>query len=193
MALNHEELPPSMESADNANLGRAVTNDIAELNRLLQATLDDCALALFNDDTSLTICCGARFEEPGLVGSIGFVGAMMRGVLTWELSIATARASSGRDDVTDVCDWVGEMTNQLLGRIKNKLLGHGLELLLSTPTVIYGCTVDAPPRVGDRIRSGLASDRGKVRAVFEYVASDALAFTVEASAGAADEGSAFFF
>lgn len=117
---------------------------------------------------------------------------MMRGALVWEISMATVRAASASTDVNDLRDWVGEMTNQLLGRIKNKLLGHGLELLLSTPTVVYGCAVDIP-REGRRIRSGFSSKRGNICAFFDYVVTDDLAFTAEATIVAADEGSAFFF
>jgi hypothetical protein len=37
-----------------------------------------------------------------------------------------------------IADWTGELSNQLLGRIKNKLLSHGAVLEMSTPTVFFG-------------------------------------------------------
>lgn len=35
-------------------------------------------------------------------------------------------------------DWVGETSNQLLGRIKNQLVGFGVEIQLSIPVVVMG-------------------------------------------------------
>lgn len=35
-------------------------------------------------------------------------------------------------------DWMGELANQLAGRLKNKLCAYGLQMNLSTPTTIQG-------------------------------------------------------
>ncbi len=35
-------------------------------------------------------------------------------------------------------DWMGELANQLAGRLKNKLCAYGLQLNLSTPTTVRG-------------------------------------------------------
>ena len=35
-------------------------------------------------------------------------------------------------------DWIGELSNQLAGRLKNKLCMYGLNLNLSTPTTVRG-------------------------------------------------------
>lgn len=35
-------------------------------------------------------------------------------------------------------DWLGELCNQLAGRLKNKLSGYGHHPLLSTPTTVHG-------------------------------------------------------
>ena len=75
--------------------------------------------------------------------SIGFTGPVLRGAL---VLISTRRliqralpadVASG-DTSAQVADWTGELTNQLLGRIKNKLLRYGVTLEMSTPTVIFG-------------------------------------------------------
>merc|ERR1712146_853533 len=35
-------------------------------------------------------------------------------------------------------DWIGELANQLLGRLKNKLLSWNVEVALSTPVLVHG-------------------------------------------------------
>jgi len=35
-------------------------------------------------------------------------------------------------------DWVAELTNQLAGRIKHKLLARGVDILISTPLILRG-------------------------------------------------------
>jgi len=35
-------------------------------------------------------------------------------------------------------DWGGELANQLLGRLKSRLLAHGVTILLGTPTTVSG-------------------------------------------------------
>lgn len=47
------------------------TTDLEALSVVLQAALDDCALALFNDDVGLGANPGARPDDPGLV-AVGF-------------------------------------------------------------------------------------------------------------------------
>jgi chemotaxis protein CheX len=36
----------------------------------------------------------------------------------------------------DVFDWAGELANQLLGRIKNRIAARGVDLITSTPKVM---------------------------------------------------------
>src|SRR4030095_1473049 len=74
-----------------------------------------------------------------LCSVIGFTGRDVRGTLvlalTEELSgssnpIAGAHASARSDRATQR-DWVGELSNQLLGRIKIELLKCGVEIYLN--------------------------------------------------------------
>jgi hypothetical protein len=45
-------------------------------------------------------------------------------------------------------DWLAELTNQLLGRIKNKLIALGTIIHCSTPTVLRGYSI-APLSTGE--------------------------------------------
>ena len=78
-------------------------------------------------------------------GIIGFSGDDMRGTL---LLGASAGALPGDGD-TAHRDWLAELTNQLLGRIKNQLLTYGITIYSSTPLVLRGDHLapmgDGPP------------------------------------------------
>lgn len=48
-------------------------------------------------------------------------------------------AASVADFPIECCaDWLGELANQLGGRLKNKLNGFGVQPVLSTPTTVHG-------------------------------------------------------
>jgi hypothetical protein len=90
--------------------------------------------------------------EAGIAGQvaafIGFGGKQLRGTLTlvapFELMRAAypmpARGGAPAPDA-DVLDWAGELANELLGRITNRLSALGVELMCSTPKAIH---VDLP-------------------------------------------------
>src|SRR5690606_38725885 len=60
-----------------------------------------------------------------IIGVIGFTAPDFRGNLALVLSSQLAEATQSG---SDVIDWVGELTNQLLGRIKNKLTPYAIAL-----------------------------------------------------------------
>jgi hypothetical protein len=70
-------------------------------------------------------------------GVIGFTGSGIRG------SLAIAGSQDLLRDSNPVLahatrDWAGELANQLMGHIKSHLLGYGVAVYLSTPTVLRG-------------------------------------------------------
>ncbi len=71
---------------------------------------------------------------------IGFGGALLRGTLTLVAPFALLHAAypipicaPAEVPEADVLDWSGELVNQLLGRIKNRLAPRGVEIMASTP------------------------------------------------------------
>ena len=124
---------------------------------------------------------------------IGFSGRPLHGSFVFSadeslLARTYVNGSGGNLGAADVdaCDWSGELANQLLGRIKNKLLDHGVVIDLSTPTALSGLEW----RVGRSVRNSkchphtfhAGDDFLQVR--FEAVAQGVL--TLEASNGASD-------
>jgi hypothetical protein len=70
-----------------------------------------------------------------LHGLIGFSGKSIRGNLVLASSAEPLERSNPARTVA-VRDWMGELTNQLLGRIKNQLLLYKVELKVSTPLIL---------------------------------------------------------
>ena len=82
----------------------------------------------------------AAGKDLTLGAAIGFTGEYVRGVLVIALDEEMARCLnpvSKTNPHTDY-DWIGELANQLLGRLKNKLLSYSIEVALSTPVVVHG-------------------------------------------------------
>jgi len=79
-----------------------------------------------------------------LVSSIGFTSETFRGVLVLGLSPETAARclppNLRRPEMAEeyLADWTGELSNQLLGRLKERLARVGIDIALSTPTNFYG-------------------------------------------------------
>src|SRR5436305_10787684 len=70
--------------------------------------------------------------EEVVITTMGFVCPQVRGGLTAFTSRKTIRALTPielEESATTDCDVLGELTNMLLGRVKNQLLGSGLALL----------------------------------------------------------------
>jgi chemotaxis protein CheX len=90
-------------------------------------------------------------DDHDVASSVGFTGPQMRGALlmtTRRELIALAWPSELRHQLAserDVCDWAGELVNQLLGRVKNALVPYGLALEQSTPTVVTGWHIHRTP------------------------------------------------
>jgi CheY-specific phosphatase CheX len=89
-----------------------------------------------------------------LCSVIGFTGRDVRGTLVLALTEELSGLSnpvSGSDpaprrDQTTQRDWVGELSNQLLGRIKIELLKCGVEIYLNLPAVLLGQHLAPLPR-----------------------------------------------
>jgi CheY-specific phosphatase CheX len=89
-----------------------------------------------------------------LCSVIGFTGRDVRGTLvlalTEELSGSSnplsGLAAGARSDRSTQRDWVGELSNQLLGRIKLELLKCGVEIYLNLPAVLLGQHLAPLPR-----------------------------------------------
>jgi len=93
--------------------------------------------------------CGPSEPPPDVTvaGLIDFYGDDFRGTL---LIAATENFFSRTSYLphpappATVLDWAGELANQLLGRLKNRLYGRGITMEVSTPTSLRGLPLGAP-------------------------------------------------
>lgn len=128
--------------------------------RQLQEVVVRSAFELFAaSGVTVTRISGPRLRHPkhlqDLVGMIGFAGPSAKG----SIGIRTPRVvavqthplrASGPIDEAASEDWMGELTNRLLGRVKNHCLSLGLELYIGVPRVVTGTAMDLPlAREGD--------------------------------------------
>lgn len=108
----------------------------------IDAVLQECAVALFD---AYGVRAVAMSEVVGtargvdLAGTIGFVCAEFSGSVLVATHADVLRATGQTNATPDsLCDWVAELANQLLGRVKNQLLAYGVTLHVSTPIVVEG-------------------------------------------------------
>ncbi len=81
--------------------------------------------------------------EMGFVGILGFTGDEVRGTLMISIPTDIVRSHCGiigEDPIprSIARDWTGELANQLLGRVKNKLFSYNATIFLSTPVTLTG-------------------------------------------------------
>jgi chemotaxis protein CheX len=141
-----------------------------------------------------------------LAGIIGFTSQSMRGTLTVVSSFALfsrSRPEGARSqqlsggtarDWLYLRDWASELTNQLMGRLKNRLAGFGLKLSVSTPTALSGAalafgTPASKRAVGHRFVSGT----DELWVFFDAVTDGDLVLVPQDGDGPAAEGDVILF
>jgi CheY-specific phosphatase CheX len=154
------------------------------------AMVESAARALF-ETHGLTLGAlradfGVTPEDHDVASSVGFTGPEIRGAilmttrqdlveLAWPEELRH-QAPSERD----VCDWAGELVNQLVGRVKNALVPFGLALEQSTPTVVTGWHIHRTPAMTAIARRYLF-DAGRGTVVFYFDAAVADDFVLARS------------
>lgn len=121
-------------------------------------------------------------EEPVLFGVIGFGGKGVR---------ATCLIGAERTLVEASCrarsrprDWIAELANQLIGRVKMKLLSYGVSVTMTTPLALSGVRVTPLPR-SDTDPVSFTSQRGaallwlEIETDEDFVVSPARPLSVE--------------
>jgi len=129
-------------------------------------------------------------EEVLLSGVIGFVGPTLRGTCLLVGNRSPIELSSPQKEHTR--DWVGELTNQLVGRLKRKFLGFGLEVALTTPVVLSGLHLRPIPRSNLTPRV-FSTDSGSIMVWLEVEAEPGFAFGPAISDSTSAEGEVLMF
>ncbi len=75
-----------------------------------------------------------------IVAVIGFSGDY-KGAVGFAAEKPLVKAAFGETNTTLSDSWVGEVSNQLLGRLKNALLAYGIEIQIALPMVLNGVKI----------------------------------------------------
>ncbi|CAN5436585.1 hypothetical protein BH09MYX1_BH09MYX1_15980 [soil metagenome] len=105
----------------------------------------------------------------GTLAVIGFGGAKMRGTLVLgapdELLARTHPVQS--KDPLDLVDWLAELSNQTLGRMKARLLAHDLVIETATPLTISAAALRLRSFQGPPLLMLFSSPEGPIQIAFE--------------------------
>lgn len=80
-----------------------------------------------------------------MCGVIGFTGPTLRGTLILAANDLPLEASNPVPG-SPLRDWISELTNQLVGRVKNRMRAYGVEIYITTPVVLRGVLLAPVPR-----------------------------------------------
>lgn len=161
---------------------------------VLKPVLSEAVRGVFAAYGAETEPCDDRTEQHDMVAVLGFSDPSVRGGLALSMPTALARALVPGLDVSDE-DWVGELGNQVLGRVRNQLLRYDLDLGLGTPVVIsaVGITI-ASLRDSTPLHVPFRSGEHVFGVFLETRFEDGFEFgTPSLDRVAADEGSMMFF
>ncbi len=131
-------------------------------------------------------------DECGLVGFIGFTNPALRGAFA--LAIERPPIAMGIE-AASASDWAGELSNQLLGRFKNKLLGYGVVLEMSTPIAMSGREISWINEFSNHntLRFGSSNGVVVIHMDLEITSDLALEYASEPESEALSEGELLFF
>jgi CheY-specific phosphatase CheX len=118
----------------------------------------------------------ANSQEPVFFGVIGFVGSGVRGtcLLGAEQQLVDASCRVGNRPR----DWIAELSNQLLGRLKMKLLACGVSVKVTTPLALSGVQLTPLPRLGQEPLA-FSSERGAALVWLELETEEGFALDPE--------------
>lgn len=136
-------------------------------------------------------------EDP-FASSIGFTSVLLPGALVLVASRSVVESSlpanlkTSTIDDEILADWTGELSNQLLGRLKSRFCAAGVDITLSTPTVFAGKDLHHFACQSDLLRRLFFKGGGAL--LVEFQANFDSDFEIgEGEEESAEGGEAFFF
>jgi len=86
------------------------------------------------------------YERVGheVVAVIGYAADEVRGGLALGITKNLAERTMPTPD-TPLYDWAGELANQILGRVRNRMLAYKVDIQIATPVVLHGLGVQVAP------------------------------------------------
>jgi Chemotaxis phosphatase CheX len=118
----------------------------AAMQELVEQLAEEACIGLFDAyGLKLTrVTPGSQAEEVSLTGVIGFTGPGIWGMCLLACDKEPLRASNPSGG--SLRDWMAELSNQLAGRLKHKLIARGATIYITTPIVLRGARIEPMPR-----------------------------------------------
>jgi CheY-specific phosphatase CheX len=142
---------------------------------------------------------GTKNEASGqtdLAGHIGFTGDLLKGSITItcdrELLAATYPVAGMKPSEPELKDWLGEMSNLLLGRTKKILADYGINIFLGTPTIITGKDIHFHGKSAKKYFH-FTVDKKPVSVYANFTYDKELTFEKNVQEGGLEEGGALLF
>lgn len=130
-------------------MNAAMSDQSAESQQVFESIVRHSCLDLFADfgvPLEAVEADGAPVAEFLICSVIGFTGRHVRGSLVVATTERFLERSHASLEAPQPRDWIGEISNQLLGRIKRHLLARGVEIYLNLPAVLRGEHLAPLPR-----------------------------------------------
>jgi CheY-specific phosphatase CheX len=124
----------------------SATQKNLETQQVIENLAEEACLSLF-DAYGVRLEPGEKrvvTDDRSLTGIIGFTGQGITGMCLVDASEAPLVASNPTGGA--LRDWVAELSNQLAGRLKHKLLALGVEVYITTPIVLRATRIEPLPR-----------------------------------------------
>jgi hypothetical protein len=118
----------------------------AAMQELVEQLAEEACFGLFDAyGLKLTrVERSVQTEEVSLTGVIGFTGPGIWGMCLLAADREPLRASNPSEG--SLRDWMAELSNQLAGRLKHKLIERGAVVYITTPIVLRGARIEPMPR-----------------------------------------------
>lgn len=130
-------------------------------------------------------------NEPYFFSIISFVGHNIRGSCSLAASSEPLRSSLHCGD--DLRDWIGELSNQLVGRVKSKLAALDVDIVITTPAVLRNARPDLLPMSEPGGACVFASKGGNAVVWLEVEVCPDFAFGIGTTEGTGREGEVLLF
>jgi hypothetical protein len=115
--------------------GHGVVMPHTQIGSLLQSSLETSTEVILKAHDVAIADLPVTEDGPQLCAVLGFTGPLLKGSLLVGVGRATLDALPHGGLPSE---WLAELSNQLLGRVKHELLGWSVEIYLATPAVIAG-------------------------------------------------------
>jgi CheY-specific phosphatase CheX len=131
-------------------------------------------------------------EKHDFTAIIGMCDEALSASIALTTNADTVRGMS-RIPLSNLVDWLGELSNQLAGRYKNKLAIYGLQPRLSTPTTVTGQLLQLGALAGEVYVFSVQWPGGSFEAQLSLELENGLELREDPALASAEEGSLNLF